>query len=185
MLACLRNGEPTFRKSRGTSVHVHAEWNSESHQHGFGKAWLTMQRDASLWFAQPRLAFCMACDTLRRVRLPSAERRNLHSKNWGTCLLIAFQLLGCCARDVGPLRCLSCRFIQAPGPTAWPSVAGLGRAPACLPRLVQPGLVPACPFGKLSVHPSSAFGKPLWCSASCPETSVALVAGVGLPDGSL
>ena len=79
MLACLRNGEPTFRKSRGTSVHVHAEWNSESHQHGFGKAWLTMQRDASLWFAQPRLAFCMACDTLRRDRLLSAERCNLQS----------------------------------------------------------------------------------------------------------
>ena len=79
MLACLRTGEPTFRKIPGTAVHVHAEWNSESHQHGFGKAWLTMQRDASLWFAQPRLAFCMARDTLRRDRLLSAERCNLQS----------------------------------------------------------------------------------------------------------
>jgi hypothetical protein len=152
MLACLRHGEPTFRKSRGTSVHVHAEWNSESHQHGFGKAWLTMQRDASLWFAQPRLAFCMACDTLRRVRLPSAERRNLHSKNWGTCLLIAFQLLECWAPDVSPLRCLSCRFIQALGPIELPSVAILGRAPACSPLLAQPGLAPACSFRKCSVR---------------------------------
>ena len=50
MLACLRNGEPTFRKSRGTSVRVHAEWNGANHQHGFGEAWLTMRRDASLWF---------------------------------------------------------------------------------------------------------------------------------------
>ena len=146
MLACLRNGEPTFRKSRGTSVHVHAEWNSESHQHGFGKAWLTTQRDASLWFAQPRLAFCMGCDALRRDRLPSAERRSLHSKNWGTCLLIAFQLLERCAQDVGPLRCLSCHFIQAPGPIELPSVAALGRAPACSPLLAQPGPAPACSF---------------------------------------
>ena len=100
-------------------------------------------------------------------------------------MCIAFQLLECCAQDVSPLRCLSCRFIQAPGPTAWPSVAVLGRAPACLPLLVQPGLAPACSFKIVSVHPSFAFCKSLWCWGRCPKTSVALGAGIGLLDGSL